>query len=135
MSQGHWDLFLQTPKKICKAFYLFFWYCIFDNYIAILNPEVSSLLQTIIVSGLPLLRSFSFTLLLFDVEGLPGISLWALVVPIVGAMVCCSIKQVLNDLIYQSSYLLHCLSACAMTIICSVLTFFSFYMTFLSFVQ
>src|SRR5215470_12035413 len=40
-----------------------------------------------ITSGFPLLRSFNFILLLFAVEGLPGMSLWALVTPIVGAIV------------------------------------------------
>src|SRR6185312_1616222 len=44
------------------------------------------------LSGSPLLRSLNLILLLFAVDGLPGISLCAFIVPgdIVAAIVCCS---------------------------------------------
>ena len=45
-------------------------------------------------NGLPLLRSLSFYWLLLAVDGLPGISLWALA--IVGAIVMFCIQQVLS---------------------------------------
>src|SRR4051794_12104877 len=75
-----------------------------------------------IVRGLLLLRSLSFTLLVFDVEGLPGISLWAFLGAIVGVIVCC-IRQVLNDLITQRSFCGRSFPAPTMTNICSPLTF------------